>query len=159
MNEWMRCALSVPDMQKLGLLSKSGYPIWPLWHNTRVGSKVMGQQFDISDRALFIGVQHLCTFSIVASLIYHILPNVWKASYTISASILLRLRLDRPYNMNKFISCVVPELSQFFHFGEEIVIAWIHIGWVGWVLWIFQNLPFPAAQEVLTAAVWLLALS
>ena len=33
----------------------------------------------------------------------------------------------------------------FFHLGEEIVIAWTHIGWVRWM---FQNLPLPAAQEV-----------
>ena len=36
--------------------------------------------------ALFTGIQHLCTFSLVALLIYHILPNVWKALYTISTS-------------------------------------------------------------------------
>ena len=45
------------------------------------------------------------------------------------------------------ISCVVPGPSQwFFHFGEETVITLTHIGWVRWMI---QNLPFPAAQEVL----------
>ena len=33
----------------------------------------------------------------------------------------------------------------FFHFGEEIVITWTHIGWVRWM---YQNLSLPAAQEV-----------
>ncbi|KAJ4445534.1 hypothetical protein ANN_12214 [Periplaneta americana] len=39
------------------------------------------------------GVQHLRTFYIVAPLIYYLLPNVWKASYTISAAIFF----DVPY--------------------------------------------------------------
>ena len=51
-----------------------------------------------------------------------------------------------PYSTDKFISCVVPGPSQwFFHFGEEIIITWTHIGWVRWM---FQNLPLPAAQEI-----------
>ena len=37
--------------------------------------------------ALFLAVQLLCTFNIVAPLIYHLLPNIRKVSYTISASI------------------------------------------------------------------------
>ena len=61
------------------------------------------------------------------------------------------------YSTDKLIPCVVPSLSQwFFHFGEEIVIAWIHIEWVRWM---FQNLPLPATQESMTAAVWFLTLS
>ena len=43
--------------------------------------------------ALCAGVQHLCIFKIVARLIYHLFPNVWKASYTICASIFV----DVPY--------------------------------------------------------------
>ena len=43
--------------------------------------------------ALFTEVLPLCTFNIVATLICHHLPNVWKASYTISASIFI----DVPY--------------------------------------------------------------
>ena len=75
----------------------------------------------------------------------HLLPNVWRASYTISASIFVDVPYWQPYSTDKFISCVVPVPSQrFFHFGEEIVIAWSHIGWVRWML---QNLPLPAAQE------------
>ena len=47
--------------------------------------------------------------------------------------------------MVKFI-CVLPDPSQwFFHFGKEIVIAWTRIGWVQWM---FQNLPLPVVQEV-----------
>ena len=96
--------------------------------------------------ALFTGVQHLCTFNIVASLTYHLLPNVWKASYTISAPIFVDVPYLLPYSTDKFISCVVPgPLQRFFHIGEEIVIARTHIGWVRWM---FRNLPLPAAQEV-----------
>ena len=77
-------------------------------------------------------------------LIYHLLPNVWKVSYTISASIFVPYW--PPYSTDKFISCVVLGPSQwFFHFGEEIVIAWTHIGWVQWM---FQHLPLPAEQDV-----------
>ena len=79
-------------------------------------------------------------------LIYHLLSNVWKAQYTISTSIFVHVPYWPPYSTDKFISCVVPGPSQwFFHFGEEIVIAWTHIGWVRWM---FQNLPLPAVQEV-----------
>ena len=96
--------------------------------------------------ALFTGVQHLCTFNIVASLIYHLFPNVWKAPYTISASIFVDVTYWPPYSTYKFISCTVPGPSQwFFHFGEEVVIAWTHNELVWWML---KNLPFPAAQEV-----------
>ena len=88
----------------------------------------------------------LCTFNIVAPLIYHLLPNVWNASYTISAFIFVDVPYWLPYSKDNFISCVVPGPSQwFFHFGEEIVITWTHIGWVRWM---FQNLPLPAMQEV-----------
>ena len=94
--------------------------------------------------ALFTGVQHLCTFNIVTTYLSP-LPNVWKASYTISASILVDVPYWPPYSTAKFLSCVVPGPSQwFFHFGEEIVIAWTHIGWVQWM---FQNLSLPAVQE------------
>ena len=95
--------------------------------------------------ALFTGVQHLCIFSIVASLIYHPLPNVWKAAFTIRASIFVDVSYWQSYNTGKFLSCVVPGSSQwFFHFGE-IVITWTHIGLVWWM---FQNPQLPAAQEV-----------
>ena len=94
-------------------------------------------------------IQHLCTFNIVTPLIYHLLPNVWKALYTISLSIFVDVLYWLPYSTDKFISCVVPgPLQWFFHFGKEIVIPlipWIRIWWVWWM---FQNLPLPAAQEV-----------
>ena len=104
--------------------------------------------------ALFTGVQHLYTFNIVASLIYHLLPNVWKTSYSIRASILVHVLYWPSYSKDKFISCVVPRPSQwFFHFGKEIVIPWANI----WRLrWMFQNLPLPAAHEAVTAAMVLL---
>ena len=58
-------------------------------------------------------------------LICHLLPNVWKASYTISGSIFVDVPYRPPYSRDKFISCVVSDYSQwFFHFGEEIVVAW-----------------------------------
>ena len=58
-------------------------------------------------------------------LIYHLLPNVWKVSYTISASIFVDVPYWQPYSTEKSIYCVVPgPLQGFFHFGEEIVIAW-----------------------------------
>ena len=62
--------------------------------------------------ALFRWVQYLCTFNIVTSLIYHLLPNVWKASYTISMSIFVDVPYWLPYSMDKFISCVVPVLHR-----------------------------------------------
>ena len=96
--------------------------------------------------ALFTEVQHLCTFNIIAPLIYHLLPNIWKATYTIKASIFVQVSYWPLYSMHKFISCVVPgPLKWFFHFGDEIIIAWTHIGWVRWL---FQNLPLPAAHAV-----------
>ena len=78
--------------------------------------------------------------------IYHLLPNVWKASYTISASIFVDVPYWPPYSRDKVISCVVPGPSQWlFLFGKEIVIAWTNMGWVRWM---FQNLPLPATQGV-----------
>ena len=103
--------------------------------------------------ALFIGVQHLCTFNIVASLTYHLFPKVWKASYTFSAFIFVQVPHWPPYSTNKFMTCVY----RVFHFGQEIVIAWAHIGWVRWM---FQNLLSSRAKRSVTAAAaWLLALS
>ena len=49
-------------------------------------------------------------------LIYHLLPNVWKASYrpTISTSIFVYVPYWPPYSKDKFISCVLPGPSQWF---------------------------------------------
>ena len=56
-------------------------------------------------------------------LIYQLFPDVWKASYTISASNFIHILYWPPYSTDNFISCVVPGTSQwFFHFGEEIAI-------------------------------------
>ena len=84
--------------------------------------------------------------SCVPSNTLSILPNVWKASYNISATISVDVSYWPPYITDKFISCVVLDSSQwFFHFEEEIVIARTHMGWVRWM---FQNLPLPTAREV-----------
>ena len=94
---------------------------------------------------LFTGVQHLCTFNVVSPLFITFCPNVWKALYTISMSIFVVLYW-LPYSMDKFMFCIVPgPLQWIFHIGEEIVIAWTHVGWVWWM---FQNLPLPAMQEI-----------
>ena len=96
--------------------------------------------------ALFTVVQHLCTFNIVTPLIYHLLPNVWKESYTISTLIFVGVPYWPPYSTDMFISSVVPGPSQrFFHFDEEMIIAWTHIRWVRWM---FQNLALSPAQEI-----------
>ena len=82
--------------------------------------------------ALFTGVQHLSTFDIVSSL-FITFSQMFETRRTQS---LLMFHIDRP----------IPGPSQwFFHFGEEIVITWPHIGWVRWI---FQNIPLPAAQDV-----------
>ena len=47
-------------------------------------------------------------------LIYFLWPNVWKASYTISAFILDDVRYWLPYSTDKFIFCFVPGPSQWF---------------------------------------------
>ena len=74
--------------------------------------------------ALFIGVQYLCTFNIVAPLTHDLLPNVSKMSETIRAFIFVDVLYWPPYTTDKSISCVIPGSSQWFiHFGEEIVIA------------------------------------
>ena len=98
---------------------------------------------DISDMALFTG------YNIYVPSVYcRCLPlfikfcQMFERRHTPSAySSLLMFRIARIS-----FSCVVPGPSQwFFHFGEEIVIAWTHIGWV-W--WLFQNLPLSEAQKV-----------
>ena len=58
-------------------------------------------------------------------LIYHLLPNVWKALYTISVSIFVDVPYCLLYSTDKFITCVVLDPSQwFFHFVKEIIITW-----------------------------------
>ena len=95
--------------------------------------------------ALVTWVQHLYTFNIVA-LTYHLLPNVWKAPYTITTSIFVHVPYWQPHNTDKFISYVVPGPSHWlFHFDKKIALARTHIRWVWWM---FKNLPLPAAQEV-----------
>ena len=71
--------------------------------------------------------------------------NVWKASYTISASIFVDVPYWPPYGTDKFISCVIQSSSQwFFSHCEEIVITWTHIGWIRWM---FQNLPLLEVRD------------
>ena len=89
--------------------------------------------------------QHLRIFNVVALPIYYLFPNVWMTSYTIIVSIFVDVPYRPAYSTNKFISYVVPGPSQWvFNFGEEIVIAWTHIGWVRWM---FQNLTLPEARD------------
>ena len=58
-------------------------------------------------------------------LIYYLLSNVRKASYTISAPIFVDVPYWQPCSTDTFFSYVIPGPSQwFFHFGEKIVIAW-----------------------------------
>ena len=59
-----------------------------------------------------------------------------KRRYTISASIFV----DVPYwphnSMDKFhLLCSTGSLAVVFHFDEEIVITWTHIGWILWMFW------------------------
>ena len=69
-----------------------------------------------------------------------------RASYCLLHSGGLGVPYWSPSSTDKFISCVVPGPSQwFFHDGIEIIIAWTHIGWMRWM---FHNLPLPVAQEV-----------
>ena len=72
---------------------------------------------------------HLFPFHPVAGpLIYHLLPSVWKTSYSINASIFVDVPYWPPYNTDKFISCIGPGPSQWFiHFGEVStpVIQWL----------------------------------
>ena len=92
--------------------------------------------------ALFTGAQHLCTFNTV-SLFITFCQKFGRRSTPSARPYLLMFRIDRP---TARVSCVVPGPSQwFFHFGEEIVIARTHIGWVRWL---FQNLPLPREQEI-----------
>ena len=78
-------------------------------------------------------------------LIYYLLQNLWKTSYTSCASIFADVLYWSPYSTDKFISYVVPGPSHwFFHFGEEILITWTQIGWVHWMI---HNLLLPAALE------------
>ena len=82
---------------------------------------------------------HLCTFNIVTSLIYHLLPNVWEALYTISASIFV----DVQY-WPHLLRCT-GSLAVFRSLWRGDCNRMTHI----WrVPWMFQNISLPAAQEV-----------
>jgi hypothetical protein len=79
--------------------------------------------------------------------VYNHVPNVWKASFTISASTAVYIQRRLPYSKKHLLSCVVTSPSQwFFHFGEEFITARTHIGWLWWM---FQYLPSPAMKEIL----------
>ena len=72
---------------------------------------------------LFTGVQHLCTFNIVASIFITFCQMVGRRRTPSARPSLLMLRIDR--HIARISSSVVPGSSQWvFHFGEEIVIAW-----------------------------------
>ena len=61
--------------------------------------------------ALLTGVQHLYTFNIVASLIYHLLLNVGRRHKPSALPSLLMFRIDRPI-------ALISSSQWFFHFGE-----------------------------------------
>ena len=84
-----------------------------------------------SEMTLLPEVKHLHSFNIISPHVYHLLPNLWKASYTISASTSVDLQQWQPNSTNNRLSCVLMYPSQwFFHFGEKIIITWTHIQWV-----------------------------
>ena len=56
----------------------------------------------------FIGIQFMYLQYSRPLLIYDLLPNVWKVSYTISASTFAGVPYWTPYSTDKFITCVVP---------------------------------------------------
>ena len=56
--------------------------------------------------------------------IYYLFPKVWKASYIIRESIFVDVPYWPSYSTDKLISYVSGPSQWFFHFGEEIVIAW-----------------------------------
>ena len=94
-------------------------------------------------RSLIYRVQYLRPSNLVAPLFITFFQMFARFRTPWARPSLLMFCTDRTDN---FISCVVPGPSKwFFHFGEEIVIVWTHIGWVRWM---FQNLPLPAMQEV-----------
>ena len=67
--------------------------------------------------------------------IYHLLPNVWNTLYTTSASIIVNIPYWPPYSTiisSLLLYRVSPQW--FFHFGEVILIAWTHSGWVRWMV-------------------------
>ena len=91
-------------------------------------------------------------------LIYHLLSNVCKASYTISASIFVYVPYRPPYSTDKFISCIVLGPSQwFFQFWRRDLNIRLISGEYGGCS---RMSHFQRRKRSLTAAaVWLLVLS
>ena len=84
---------------------------------TRVGEKVMLTVWYFWHGFIYRGKTFMYLKYSRFPLIYHLLPNVWKASCFISASLFLDVPYWPLYSMDKFISCVIPGPSQwFFHF-------------------------------------------
>jgi hypothetical protein len=73
---------------------------------------------------------------------YHLLPNLWKAPYTISASTSVDVQQWPPGSTNDLLSCVLLCLSQWFFQLQKI---WYSHG----LRRILQYLPSPAAKEIL----------
>jgi hypothetical protein len=58
--------------------------------------------------------------------VHHLLPNLWKASYTIIVSTAVDVQQWPPYSTNSHLYCVVTRPSQlFFHFGEDVIIVFV----------------------------------
>ena len=108
--------------------------------NYQCSQAVIGQLYIVSYRWLANSIMSTI-INIVTPLIYHLLSNVWKASYTISASIFVDVPYWPPYSTEKFISCVVPGLSQWWRDRNRM-----HS--YRWLWWMFQKLPLPAVQEI-----------
>ena len=93
----------------------------------------------------FTGVQHLCIFNIATPLIYHLLPNVWKASYTTSAFIFVDVPYWPTYSKDKFLLlyCTgsLAMVLSLWRRGRKR-------GLIGWVWWMLQNHPLPSAEDV-----------
>ena len=117
-----------------GKLTRLGIEPGPAWWETRMSCNLFSLLYkgyikSNGNSLIFLTWLHRGTTFMYLQcsrhLIYHLLPNVWKASYTISASIFVDVPYWPPYSTDKFISCVIPGPSHsFFHFGEEILISW-----------------------------------
>ena len=84
-------------------------------------------------------------------IIYHLLPNVWKALYTISPSIFVDVPCWTPNSTDNFVSCVVPVLSLWRRDRNHILVEYSGCSRISHC----QRRKI----AIIAAAVWLLALS
>ena len=122
---------------------------WPKWLRRQYGKLEICGSSPGYDKKIF-----LSKIIIYMSIWY----KKFKKFSKLMASIFVDVLYWPFYSTDKFLSCVVLSPSQwFFHFGEEIVIAWTHIageyGACSRISHCQQH------KRSMTAAVWLLALS